>query len=70
MLQVTGIAGDGPVDTEVELTDGKPSKSQVSLKDVHAEYQAMAEEAIESETIPLSDRLHVKRYFKAIKPSE
>ena len=67
---MTGIAGDGPSDTEVELTDGKPSKSQVNLKDVHAEYQAAAEEAIESEAIPLSDRLHVRRYFRAIKPSD
>ena len=70
MLAITGKAGDGPVESEVELTDGKPAKSQVSLEDVHAEYQAAAEEAIESETIPLSDRLHVKRYFKAIKPTE
>jgi hypothetical protein len=70
MLQVSGQAGDGPVQTETEVTEGQLSPSQLDLKDVHSTYAAVAEEAIEKESIPLSHRYHVKRYFQAIRPQE
>ncbi|GMW01680.1 MAG: hypothetical protein AMXMBFR84_28170 [Candidatus Hydrogenedentota bacterium] len=70
MLEVKGTAGDGPVDSEVEVTEGQTSESQIGATDVYAEYAAVAEEAIEKEEIPLSHRFHVKRYFQAIRPTE
>lgn len=70
LLQVTGQAGEGPVETQTEITEGQLSPSQIALKDVHAEFAAVAEEAIENETIPLSHRFHVKRYFQSIRPKE
>lgn len=70
LVRVTGQAGEGPVETELEITDGQLSPSQVSLKELHADYAAVAEEAIENESIPLSHRFHVKRYFQSIRPQE
>jgi hypothetical protein len=70
MMQVSGQAGDGPIESETEVTEGQLSRSQVNLKEVHANYAAVAEEAIEKENIPLSHRYHVKRYFQTIRPSE
>jgi len=70
MLQVSGQAGQGPVQSEVETTEGQLSASQLDLKEVHANFAAVAEEAIEKESIPLSHRYHVKRYFQAIRPQE
>ena len=70
MLQVSGQAGEGPVQSETEITEGQLSASQLDLKEVHANFAAVAEEAIEKESIPLSHRYHVKRYFQAIRPQE
>lgn len=70
MLEVRGQAGAGEVESEVELTEGQTSESRLEAKDVYSEYAAVAEEAIEREEIPLSHRLHVKRYFQAIRPQE
>lgn len=70
MLQVSGQAGEGPVQSEVETTEGQMSPSQLDLKEVHANFAAIAEEAIEKESVPLSHRYHVKRYFQSIRPQE
>ncbi|HPU57829.1 MAG TPA: hypothetical protein PLH97_16355, partial [Verrucomicrobiota bacterium] len=70
MLQIAGQAGAGPVESETEITEGQLSRSQLSAKEVHAAYAAVAEEVIEREDIPLSHRYHVKRYFQAIRPQE
>ena len=70
LLQIKGQAGAGPVETETEITEGQLSPSQLAMKDLHAEFAAVAEEAIENETIPLSHRFHVKRYFQTIRPKE
>ncbi len=70
LLQVAGQAGEGPIETETEITEGQLSPSQLAVKDLHAEFAAVAEEAIENETIPLSHRFHVKRYFQTIRPKE
>ena len=70
MMKVSGEAGAGPVESETEITDGQMSQSQVDLKQIHANYAAVAEEVIEREDIPLSHRYHVKRYFQAIRPQE
>jgi len=70
MVQISGMAGNGPVESEVEETDGQTAQSQLSAKEMFTEYQAVAEQAIESEEIPLSHRFHVKRYFQNIRPEE
>jgi len=70
MLRVTGMAGAGPVESEVEVTEGQTSESQLEARDLYAEYAAVAEQAIEREDIPLSHRYHVKRYFQSIRPAE
>jgi hypothetical protein len=70
MLQIAGQAGQGPTETETEVTDGQLSQSQLKAKELHASYAAAAEEVIEKEDIPLSHRYHVKRYFQAIRPQE
>jgi len=70
MVQIAGQAGSGPVETETETTDGQPSASGVSAKEVHANYAALAEEVIDKEDVPLSYRYHVKRYFQSIRPTE
>ena len=70
LLHVKGQAASGPVETETEVTEGQLSASQISIKELHANYAAVAEEAIENEAIPLSHRQHVKRYFQAIRPKE
>ncbi len=70
MVQISGMAGNGPVESEVEETDGQTAQSQLSAKELFTEYEAVAEEAIESESIPLSHRFHVKRYFQNIRPEE
>lgn len=70
MMQVSGMAGEGPVESEVEITDGQLTDSQLKVKKLHADFSAVAEEAIEDESIPLSHRYHVKRYFQSIKPQE
>lgn len=70
ILQVSGQAGNGPVESETEVTDGQMSQSQVGAKELHANFAAVAEEVIEKEDVPLSHRFHVKRYFQAIRPQE
>lgn len=70
LVKVTGTAGEGPVESEVEVTEGKTSDSQIAAKEMYEEYAAVAEQAIEREEIPLSHRFHVKRYFQAIRPAE
>lgn len=70
MLQVQGMAGDGPVQREVEVTEGQTSPRQRQARDVYNEYAAVAEQALDGEAIPLSHRFHVKRYFQAIRPEE
>lgn len=70
MIKVTGTAGEGPVESEVEVTEGETSDSQIAAKEMYEEYAAVAEQAIEREEIPLSHRFHVKRYFQAIRPAE
>lgn len=70
MLQVQGMAGEGPVESEVEVTDGQTSASTLEAKEMYNEYAAVAEEALDQEAIPLSHRFHVKRYFQAIRPEE
>jgi hypothetical protein len=70
LLQVSGQAGQGPVETETEITEGQMSQSQLSAREIHANFAAAAEEVIEKEDIPLSHRFHVKRYFQAIRPQE
>ncbi|MEO5804569.1 MAG: hypothetical protein ABIR24_13665 [Verrucomicrobiota bacterium] len=69
-MKISGEAGAGPVESEVETTEGQLSQSQIDLKEVAANYASMAEEAIEKEDIPLSHRYHVKRYFQSIRPQE
>ena len=70
LIQVAGQVGEGPVETETEITEGQLSPSQLAIKNLHAEFEAAAEAAIEKETIPLSRRFHVKRYFQTIRPKE
>lgn len=70
LFQAAGQAGEGPVETETEVTEGQLSPSQLAIKNLHAEFEAAAEAAIEKETIPLSRRFHVKRYFQTIRPKE
>lgn len=70
MLQVAGMIGDGPVSSEVEAGEAATGAARTQAQGVHAEYAAVAEEAIESDAIPLSQRFHVKRYFQAIRPPE
>lgn len=70
MVQVSGMAGEGAVDSEVEQTEGQLADSQVAVQELFAEYEAAAEQAIEQEAIPLSHRFHVKRYFQSIRPEE
>ena len=70
LIQIAGQAGEGPVETETEITEGQLSPSQLAIKNLHAEFKAVAEAAIENERIPLSHRFHVKRYFQTIRPKE
>lgn len=70
VLKVAGAAGEGPVASEVEVTEGETSPSGMAAKEIYEEYAAVAEQAIEREEIPLSHRFHVKRYFQAIRPVE
>jgi hypothetical protein len=70
MVQISGQAGKGPVETETESADGQLSQSQLSAREVYANFSAVAEEVIEKEDVPLSHRYHVKRYFQAIRPAE
>ncbi len=69
-MKTSGILGNGPIESEVEATEGETSESGLQTRDVYAEYAAAAEQAIEQEEIPLSHRFHVKRYFQAIRPAE
>jgi len=68
LIAVRGQLGDGPVETRIEATEGRLSQSAVDVREIHAEYAAVAEEAIERESVPLSHRQHVRRYFEAIRP--
>ncbi|MBX7257424.1 MAG: efflux RND transporter permease subunit [Candidatus Hydrogenedentes bacterium] len=71
MIQASAQStGEGPVESEVESVEGQTSPSQLDAKDVYADYASVAEEAIEREEIPLSQRLHVKRYFQTIRPAD
>lgn len=70
MLQVRGTAGDGPVASEVEMTEGQMAPSQRTAREVYNEYAGVAEQALDREDVPLSHRFHVKRYFQAIRPTE
>ncbi len=68
LLKIKGMMGKGPTETETEYGETEDADSEVSTKDIYAEYAAVAEQAIDREEIPLSHRFHVKRYFQAIKP--
>ena len=70
LLKIAGMAGEGTVRTETEMTAGETAPAGRTAKEVHSEYSAVAEEAIERENVPLSHRLHVKRYFQEIRPKE
>jgi hypothetical protein len=68
LLKIKGMMGKGPTETEIEYGETEDADSELSTKDIYAEYAAVAEQAIDREEIPLSHRFHVKRYFQAIKP--
>jgi hypothetical protein len=68
LLKIQGMIGGGPTETKIEYGDADEAESQLSTKELYAEYAAVAEQAIEREEILLSHRFHVKRYFQAIKP--
>ena len=68
LMAVRGQLGDGPTQTRIEATEGQLSASAFDVREVLAEYAAAAEEAIERESVPLSHRQHVRRYFEAIRP--
>ena len=68
LLKIKGMMGKGPTETETEYGETEDADSELSTKDIYAEYAAVAEQAIDREEIPLSHRFHVKRYFQAIKP--
>lgn len=70
MVKISGMAGNGPVESETETTEGQTSESELDAKELYSEYAEVAEQAIEREDIPLSHRFHVKRYFQAIRPTE
>jgi len=70
IMRVSGMAGEGPVETEIQITEGQLSDSRLQIQRLHADFSEVAEEAIENEAIPLRHRYHVKRYFQTIKPSE
>ncbi len=70
MMEVSGVQGEGPVQSETEQTAGENAASKVGAKEVYVEYSAVAEQAIEREEIPLGRRSHVKRYFQSIRPAD
>ncbi|MFB3787524.1 MAG: coiled-coil domain-containing protein [bacterium] len=69
-MQVKGQLGAGEVESEIEVTDGQLSASQLERKERQADFSAQAEEVIENEDIPLGHRFHVKKYFQAIRPRD
>lgn len=68
MLAVRGQLGEGEMQSRFEAVEGQLSPSALDVREVHAEFVAAAEEAIERESVPLSHRQHVRRYFEAIRP--
>ncbi len=69
VLRASAQANEGETQTRVEQTGGQLSESALNVEDLYAEYAAVAEAALREESIPLTQRMHVRDYFKAIRPS-
>jgi hypothetical protein len=67
LMKVSGQSGEGPVESETEITEGQLSPSQIKAKDVHATFAAVAKRLLKRKHSP-GHRYHVKRHFQSIRP--
>jgi hypothetical protein len=67
--RITGIAGDGPVDTEVMHSPEARQMAGREYRKTYQQYRKMSESVLESEPIPLGHRRTIQRYFESIRPT-
>jgi hypothetical protein len=67
---VEGKQGGGPTRSEVIKAAASKGFATQGYQDVHAEYERVAEEVLETEKIPPGYRFYVRRYFDMIRPRE
>ncbi|MBI2425036.1 MAG: hypothetical protein HYV27_19580 [Candidatus Hydrogenedentes bacterium] len=68
ILQAQGAVGAGERQSMTLESGAGRTQGQTASQELHANYAAAAEAAIAREAIPLSRKLHVKRYFQVIRP--
>lgn len=67
--QLTGIAGEGPSETETTHEVEGNEQGQRSYREQFSKYQRMSESVLESEPIPLGHRQTIRNYFERIRPT-
>lgn len=68
--QVEGRKGAGPTRSEVIEAAAERGFATEGYKDIHVEYEKVAEEVLEKEEIPPGYRFYVRKYFDMIRPRE
>jgi hypothetical protein len=68
-VNITGEPGDGPSDTETITSPEARERASRAVKDKHQQYQKLAEDALDSEPIPLGQRQMIRKYFELIRPT-
>ena len=67
---LTGIAGEGPSETETtHEVEGKQQATR-DYREQYQKYQKMSESVLDSEPIPLGHRQTIRKYFELIRPSQ
>jgi hypothetical protein len=62
-------SSQGDVDVETESSDEQEQEALRSYQQNAAEYEALSESVLESESIPLGHRQTIRRYFEMIRPN-
>ena len=67
--EISGLLGEGPSEKEAQEGQQHAERSRREFRDVHQEYEKVSEAVLESESIPLGQREHIRRYFRSIRPT-
>lgn len=61
-------SSQGDVDVETESSDEQQQEAVRAYNQKVAEYEALSESVLESESIPLGHRQTIRKYFELIRP--
>jgi len=67
--KLTGMAGDGPSETEKSVSPEGEEVATRGYSESYRDYKKMSEEVLDREAIPLGHRQLIRTYFESIRPA-